>query len=139
MKKIVFILLLFLMTNSCAQLYHVQLGEVISHPQFNSQPFDIKVSEVGVSLEDTSRILEATNNKDAAQATEIIGLFQLGPRTGNPVYTKNYAKNLQKMLYERCPSGRITGLMSVRESRKYPVISGEIVKITGYCLVPKGI
>ena len=38
------------------------------------------------------------------------------------------------MLKAECPSGKLTGLMSVRESRKYPVISGEIVKVTGYCV-----
>ena len=134
--------MLFLLLTGCAQLHHVQLGEIDSDPRFVEKPFDIKISEIGVSLEDAKALSKAALRGEDQQAAKdimnIIALFQMGPQTGNPVYVKDYAKNLMQVLYEKCPSGRITGLMSVRESRKYPVISGEIVKVTGYCLLPKG-
>jgi hypothetical protein len=128
---------------SCAQLHHVQLGEIIDRPDFVQKPFDIKVSETGVNIQEAKGIAKAllNNAKDRGAADQIagvLGLFQMGPRTGNPVFVKDYAANVAQLIYEKCPSGQVTGLMSVRESRKYPVISGEIVKITGYCLIRKG-
>jgi hypothetical protein len=78
-----------------------------------------------------------TNQKSrqqAGQLSEIISMFQMGPRTGNLVFNDTYAEGILLNLYQACPSGRITGLMSIRETRKYPVISGEIIKVTGYCL-----
>jgi hypothetical protein len=126
----------------CAALHHVQLGEVVSHPDYNAQPFDIKISETGVDINEAKNIAKLFMSKESQKQADdiagIVGLFQMGPRTGNTVYTKGYAKNLIRAIYEKCPSGRVTGLMSIRESRKYPVISGEIAKVTGYCLIRKG-
>lgn len=132
-----------LLLSACAQLHHVQLGEIIDRPDFVQKPFDIKVSETGVNIQEAKGIAKAflNNAKDRGAADRIagvLGLFQMGPRTGNPVFVKDYAANVAQLIYEKCPSGQVTGLMSVRESRKYPVISGEIVKITGYCLMRKG-
>ena len=131
-----------LFLSSCAQLHHVQIGEIDNNPKFVQKPFDIKLSEVGVDIQEAGRITKALAGKDsnneAKQIADIIALFQMGPRTGNPVYEKGYAKNLIQLIYEKCPSGRVTGLTSIRETRKYPVVSGEIVKLTGYCLLPKG-
>lgn len=127
---------------SCAQLHHVQIGDIDSHPDFAQKPFEIKISEVGVSTEEISAIANHFGRSNAARnikgVADVVSLFQMGPRTGSPVYTKDYAKGLLEVLYEKCPSGNITGLMSIRETRKYPVISGEIVKVTGYCLIKKG-
>lgn len=131
-----------LLLSSCAQLHHVQIGEVASHSSYVQKPFDIKISESGVNLGEAAEVskvfLNKDRQKDAEEIVGLIGLFQMGPITGNPVYVKDYAKNLIQLIYEKCPSGKVTGLMSVRESRKYPVVSGEIVKVTGYCLVRKG-
>jgi len=127
---------------SCAQLHHVQLGEVTSHPDYVAKPFDIKISESGINLGEASAtavsVLDQKHHDDAKNIAAFISLFQMGPTTGNPVYVKGYAKNLVQIIYEKCPSGKVTGLMSVRESRKYPIISGEIVHLTGYCLLRKG-
>ena len=127
----------------CAQLHHVQVGEINSHADYVQKPFDIKISESGVNIGEAARISKVFLNKDRARdagnIAAAIGLFQMGPRTGNPVYVKGYAKNLVQLLYEKCPSGNITGLMSIRETRKYPVVSGEIVRVTGYCLIKKEI
>jgi hypothetical protein len=140
MKKI-FIAALPFIFSACAQLHHVQVGEIHSHPGYIHKPFDIKFSEVGINLKEagqTADLLRGSQNKEAENIAGIIGLFQMGPRTGNPVYSKDYAKNLIQVIYEKCPSGMVTGLVSVRETRKYPVISGEIVKLTGLCLMKKG-
>lgn len=137
-----FLLSCALLATGCAQLHHVQLGDIHSPTGYVKKPFDIKVSETGVNLEEigaAARVLG--RNTKGGQAVEraaaIVGLFQMGPRTGNPVYVKDYAKNLVQAIYEKCPSGDVSGLVSIRETRKYPIVSGEIVKITGYCLIRK--
>lgn len=140
MQNILLILSAMLLS-SCAQLHHVQIGEIESHPDYVQKAFDIKLSETGVNINEAIQISKAFMNKDAQKEADklaaIISLFQMGPRTGNPVYDRTYAKNLIQLVYEKCPSGKVTGLMSIRETRKYPVVSGEIVKITGYCLIKK--
>ena len=137
-----FILLSFLF-QGCAYIHHTQVGEVVSNPKYVSVPFEILVSETGFNLQEAGSITKAVmadknagNNVQAAAA--IIGLFQMGDRTGNPVYTGDtYADKIYEALYKECPSGQITGLQSTREMNRYPVVSGEIVKIRGYCLKAK--
>lgn len=142
MRIINLMLLGSLFLSSCAQLHHVQIGDIVNHPGYTQQAFDIKVSETGVNIDEAVKVssvfLDKNNSKNAKDIADFIGLFQMGPRTGNAVFTKDYAKNLIQLIYEKCASGKVTGLTSIRESRKYPVISGEIVKVTGYCLTPKG-
>ena len=120
---------------SCVYLHHAQIGEIDNRLKGNF--FDIKVSEMGINLDEAARIVSAVGGKRegqiAGQAAFWIGLFQMGPRTGNTVFNDTYAENLLRSLHERCPSGKITGLNSIRETNKYPVISGEIIRITGYC------
>ena len=126
---------------SCAQLHHVQVGEIENRSGFVQKPFDIKISETGINIQEAAGITKAISskqtNKEIQQVANVIAMFQMGPRTGNPVYVKDYAKNLIQLIYEKCPNGQVTGLTSVRESRKYPVVSGEIVKVTGYCLLAR--
>lgn len=95
------------------------------------------MSEMGVSTEEIGKIANSMNksgNSDVGNAAAIVSLFQIGPKTGLQVYNERYAEKLVYEIHQKCPSGRVTGLMSIREMRKYPVISGEIVKVTGYCL-----
>jgi hypothetical protein len=125
-----------LTSTGCAFLHHVQVGQVDNRDDAQLAHFEIKVSETGVATEDVAAIAKATRSRagdDAAGIAAIISLFQMGPRTGNPVYNEHYAEQVLSKIHEACPSGQVTGLMSVREMRKYPVISGEIVKISGYC------
>lgn len=130
--------LLILLASGCAVLHHVQVGQVDdSDPSAAWIPFEVMVSETGVNLQEAGDIARSTRSQggDAAgDAAAIIALFQMGDRTGNPVYNERYAEKLIYAIHEKCPSGRVTGVTSIREMRKYPAISGEIVKVTGYCL-----
>ncbi|MEO5666506.1 MAG: hypothetical protein ABIR96_00460 [Bdellovibrionota bacterium] len=123
----------------CAQLHHVQLSDFSDRKGQASKPIDIKVSETGVNLQeiaDTAKIFSRTQkgNEQIQQVQDMIALFQTGPRTGNPVYVENYWRALPEMIKTECPSGRLTNIMSVRETRKYPIVSGEIVRIKATCL-----
>ncbi|MBP6217141.1 MAG: hypothetical protein KA436_00985 [Oligoflexales bacterium] len=129
---------LLLILTSCAQLHHVQLGD-IHHRNGAGTPFSIKVSETGIDLREGAQVAKAFMKsqqlKDSVDSLQnILEMFQMGPRTGNPVFSPLYADSLLEMLKAECPSGKITALSAIRESRKYPVISGEIVKINGECL-----
>lgn len=121
----------------CAQLHHVQLADIETGGSYK-KPIDVKVSEVGISLEEagtTAKLFTSgKHHKQMDTIQNIIALFQYGPKTGNPVFSDDYADELAAELYKQCPSGKMTGLTIIREARKYPIVSGEIVKILGYCL-----
>lgn len=127
----------------CAYVHHTQVGEIQSSAAYVPVPFEILVSQTGFNLQEAGAIGKAAMYDQNAgnnlqTLTAIIGLFQMGPRTGAPVYTSDsYADIIYQGLYEKCPSGQITGLQSTREMNKYPVVSGEIVKIRGICLKKK--
>lgn len=136
-------LITLLLFQSCAYVHHVQIGEVVSSESLVSVPFEILVSENGFNLQEVGSIGKAVIHDTRAGEhlegiTAIIGLFQMGPRTGNPVWSgDSYADKVYEALYLNCPTGQITGLQSIREMNRYPVVSGEIVKIRGNCLKKK--
>ena len=119
-------------------MHHTQVGEVDSKIVLEGTKFEILVSETGFNFKEAANVGQALSKsdktkEDIGQAQAILSLFQMGPRTGNHVFSPKYADKLFSLIRKECPSGRISGLTSVRETAKYPVISGEIVKIIGYC------
>ncbi len=125
-----------LLSCGCAVLHHVQVGQIDNRSEKVQIPFEILMSEVGVSTEEIGRLARATKSsggENIAGVAEIISLFQMGPRTGNPTYNPKFAEKMIYEIFQKCPSGDVTGLVSIREMRKYPVVSGEIVKVTGFC------
>jgi hypothetical protein len=131
-----------LIASSCAVLHHVQIGQIDNRGGNAMIPFEILMSEVGVSTEEIGGMGRlAANSQGSSDAVQsiaaIVSLFQMGPRTGLLTYNARYAEKLVYEIHQKCPSGKVTGLTSIREMRKYPVVSGEIVKVTGFCLKPK--
>ena len=128
------------LVGGCAQLHSYQLGEIRGDEQA-LRPFEFKVSELGVDLAGTTGLVQVglrlTGQKRVARLADqlqtIISLFQFGPRTGSPVYSDDYTSALFELVDRACPSGEVSGLTMVRETRSYPVISGEIVKLKGFC------
>lgn len=125
--------------SGCAVLHSTQISEVDSQAVKQGQLFEILVSETGVNLQEATDIAKAfTQSKETQnqmkEIQDIISMFQMGPRTGNMVFSDQYADAMVPLLMQKCPSGKISGLMSIRETNKYPVVSGEIVKVIGYCL-----
>lgn len=123
--------------SGCAVLHHAQIGEIDATRK--AERFEVVVSETGVNLDEAAGILKSATRskqaqKDISQVQNIIGMFQMGPRTGNMVFDDSYADAITSAVVSQCPGGKITGLVSIRETNKYPVVSGEIVKITGYCI-----
>lgn len=135
-------LLLMLQLSGCTVLHKAQIGEIdMRGPSVT--PIDIKVSEMGFSVREAGRLGSAlAGNKKSSDSIKkianLVAMFQMGPVTGKPVYNESYARNIRNQIIQSCPSGHITGLSSVRETNSYPVLSGEIVRITGYCITGKG-
>ena len=124
--------------SGCAVLHSVQLGDIDSKTVLNGEPFDIKISELGLSTEDIAAIGQALAKgsgyaDEVGTVGDIIALFQMGPRSGNPTFTVEYTDTMREVLLQECPSGRITGLMAIRETARYPIISGEVARLVGYC------
>jgi len=127
---------------SCAFLHHVQISDIDNRSGYTLQPIDIKLSETGFNIDEAADIARGITRSERAREDidtirDLIKMFQMGPKTGNPVFNDRYARNTVFRIYEACPNGNITGITSIRETRKYPVISGEIVRITGYCKIPR--
>jgi hypothetical protein len=127
-----------LLITGCASLHHYQLGD-IDASRGKLTPFEIQVDETGI---DTQEALEVgklaagskANRERVSDAQAIVALFQVGYKTGDPTFSDDWADGMLAKVRDRCPSGRITGLTVVRESMNYPVVSGEIVTLKGYCM-----
>ncbi len=141
-SKLLIKILAVLLLPGCAVLHHVQLGNIDNRNSVQLRPIEIKVSEMGIDLNDARAMSKLLMNHDGAKQTNdalrFIEYFQMGPHTGAGVYSLEYIKNIQSNLRSQCTDGTITGIMAIRETRKYPVISGEIIKIKAYCATPKG-
>jgi len=122
-------------------MHHTQVGEVDSKTVLRGQRFEILVNELGFNTKELvgtgAAVARASGDSNAANNIEgvgaIIALFQMGPKTGKPTFTDQYADNIYYSILDKCPSGKVSGLTSVREMASYPVVSGEIVRIIGYC------
>ena len=134
MSRLPVFLLLIMFLHSCAYVYQVQIGDIDDRESFEPTPFVIRVSETGVNLKEVGDIAQALGSDSGKKGAEFLKMFQMGPTTGNPVYNERYAEDLLLLIKQKCPDGIVSGLTSIREQRKYPAISGEIIKINGNCL-----
>ena len=134
LNKLTVFLVLIMFLPSCAYVYQVQVGDIDDRESFEPTPFVILVSETGVNLEEVGAIAQALGSDSGKEGGEFLKMIQMGPTTGNPVYNERYAEDLLLLIKQKCPDGRVSGLTSIREQRKYPAISGEIIKINGNCL-----
>lgn len=126
------------LSSGCAYLHRVQIGEVDAEIVESGEKFEIVVSELGFNLDEAGAVAkaltqDAQTREQISSAQAIISLFQMGPRTGNTILDPTYADRVYDVVKTKCPSGKLSGLMSVRETAKYPVVSGEIVKVVGFC------
>lgn len=123
--------------SGCASLYQVEIGD-LDNTHGPLQRLEVKGSETGVDVaQGASMAKMVTNSREVHQAANTIStvwqLISYGPRTGNVTFSDTYADDLPERLLAACPSHRLTGVTSIREANRYPVISGEIVRLIGYC------
>lgn len=121
-----------LLLTSCARLHHITVSNVDA--RMKGSPFEVYVSDMGVNIGETSRAMSrASKDGTFKKIGDIVSMFQMGPRTGNPIYHVNEFMGIGEAIKSKCPSMKVTGLTSIREMRNYNFVSGEIVKITGFC------
>lgn len=123
--------------SACARLHHYQLTDIDSS-RGTLEPFELRVDETGFNLQEAAAVAKLTasreNRKRIGDAEAIIALFQFGAKTGDPTFSEDWADGLSEMVLAKCPSGQITGLSVLRESADYPVASGEVITVRGYCI-----
>lgn len=130
---------LFALCTGCAVLHRTQLSDIDSAA---GKPISIKVSENTINFAEVGAIMKGVGGVAKSSALKKAGdafalyttLFQYGPRTGAPVYNELYARDIAERLVTQCPGGRLTNITSLRESREYPVVKGEIVRIDATCV-----
>ena len=130
---------LVLFGTGCANMYNEQISDIDS-TRGKLVPFEVQASSTGVSVHDGAVVAKALApnqhvREQAGIAEDIIALTQWGPQTGEPTFDEDWADGLVSQVLARCPSGRVTGLSARREAMKYPVISGEIVTVKGFCIL----
>jgi hypothetical protein len=135
--KSIFGLSLFFL-GGCSQLHHVHIGE-IDQSQGSLSPFSIKVNELGFDVAKTVEIgaevaKSASTSEDLELVAFILARSNFGARTGNPGYKDSNAEQVMSEVIKACPSKKITGLTSIREATNVGPVSGEVVRIDGYCI-----
>lgn len=124
--------------SSCASLHHVEIGE-IDNSRGQTVPVGVKGSELGVNVEEASQVANVLIQNKSFQRTsdtvsDVWKMITMGPKTGNLVFSDQYPDELPSKLLNSCPSRQLTGLNVIRESNRYPVLSGEIVQIRAQCI-----
>lgn len=130
--------------SGCAILFKVQLSDIESRGK--GEPISIIVSETAIDFQQAGKILESVGRaakhkkmQDAGGSFDAItSMFQFGPRTGVPVFSDIYASQVGVQLVEKCKGGHLANIISIREARSYPVVSGQIVRIDATCYRKKG-
>ena len=123
--------------SSCASLHSYQVDDIDSSSGALT-PFEVQVDETGFDFREGMEVGKALVDRRSAErlntAEDVISLFQVGPSTGKPTFRDTWADGLVAAIRDQCDSGRVTGLTTVRETNRYPVVSGEIVTLKGYCV-----
>lgn len=133
-----FSMMFALVVSGCMTVHSVQLGDVDSTIVHGGQQFEIKLSALGFNTEEIADLVKIAASSPQAQKRvesieDTVAMFQYGPRTGDTVLDPRFADRMRHEIRSRCPSGRVSGLMTIRETADYPGLSGEIVKLVGYC------
>ena len=128
----------FLLVGGCSQLHHVHIGD-IDQSQGTLTPFTITVNELGFDAAKATEIAagaakSASTSEDLELVAFILAMSNFGPKTGNPVYNDAYADEVLMEVIKACPSKKMTGLTSIREATNVGPVSGEVVRIKGFCI-----
>ncbi len=133
--KPVLIAALILMVGACASLYRVTVSEMTG-AHAPSTPISVRVSALGIAANAlTSQVgllglLVSTGRKPGSPH----GGGTDAANTGGGTLTDDWADGLGAALREKCPRGRISNLVILRENRKYKSISAEYVTVKALCL-----
>ena len=95
----VLIMMLFTLT-ACTRVHHVQVGSIDN--TVTGIPIEIVVKTVGIDAakltKTTENITQQGKKNKNNKASDMVGLFQTGPRTGAPIYDQAWG---EKIMTER--------------------------------------
>jgi hypothetical protein len=125
--------------SGCAALFKVQLADIES-PR-DGKAVNVLVSENTVDFQQVGMAVRSIGQMSKSKAaqnagsnlSDIASAFQFGPRTGVPVFNDSYANMVAGQLNELCKGGHLGNIVSTRESRNYPIISGQIIRLDATC------
>ena len=135
-----YLYILTLALSGCMRVHHVQVASVKSTVQ--GFPIEVLIESVGVDAAKVVRKIETVhqiingNKKPNNKISNTIAMFQTGPKTGAPVYEKNWGEQLLTELLKKCPSARLDNVFSQRLATDYgdTGITREIVLVKATCL-----
>jgi hypothetical protein len=141
--SVAFVLGLFFLSG-CASLHHVQIGEIDpprTGPKSEERKmirFEVIESGTGFDANQAASALKSLGGTQAQRSVEAAETtfeeLTFGPRTGSLVFNDRFTDVIPTKIRQACPNGRVTGLLVTRETAKYPVVSGEVVRVSGYCV-----
>jgi hypothetical protein len=122
----------------------VQIGE-IDPPSSGARSeerkmirFEVIESGTGFEANEAAGALKSIGGSRMGKAVEdaesAFEALTFGPRTGSLVFNDRFTDVIPTKIRQACPNGRVTGLVVTRETAKYPIVSGEVVRVTGYCI-----
>ena len=81
-------------------------------------------------------ITQYGSEKKNNTASNMVALFQSGPKTGAPIYDPHWGEDLLSQLYQQCPSGELKNIHSRRQSTDYgdTGVTQELVIIEAICV-----
>lgn len=106
---------------------------------------EIAVREIGIDAEKVAKTAERINRLSNAlqgkqtrtrRSSNIMGMFQAGPKTGSPIYNDRFGEKLMAEIHQKCPSAKVRNVHSIRQATDYgdTGITQEIVLVRFTCL-----
>lgn len=112
----------------CLTPFHVSVGDIDNTHQDTMRHFSVEI--VAGGLDENAFVGYFSDSLDS-----LLYAFSQGPRTGRPLRKSSIGGSLVEEIYKKCPSGRVTGLMTVRESKSFYFYRTETVRVSGYCIL----
>ena len=132
------LLLVALAAMGCARVHHVQIGSIDN--TLRGFPIEVVINDVGIDAAKVVRQIESIQQigkkKKNNTVSNIVNLFQTGPKTGAPIYDEHWGEKLLLELHQKCPSAQLKNVHSQRLSTDYgdTGVTKEIVVVKAICI-----
>ena len=134
------VIIAILFGSGCVRVHHVHLASIDASAK--GEAIEVLIDKVGIDAAKVAKNIEtlasAFRGKDKANnsISNMIGAFQSGPRTGAPVYQKNWGEDLLSKLLKKCPSAQLSNVYSQRLTTDYggSGVTRETVLVKATCI-----
>lgn len=131
--------------SGCAVMHRTTIGERLLDSETQPTEVEVITSAIGVDTQGLSELSQdGLRSSGSSSGQQLAGLIAFvtwatsqSPRTGEPTATDDWAEANIPRLRAQCTGGTLTGLQVVRESARYPYVSGEIVRVKGQCRIAR--